>query len=157
MRFGVFVSGRHRCAANLKEAQMDSAMIAKISKAREYAQEPERMTLASFDVVFDGRHQTYHVSFNQGAWQCGCDFFTSAGCVHTMAVEKVLSKTGMVLPQPGRRGLQFFQLRTPFLREAGFCPLDPVGRARELPARLCVERCCETVLAPALEDYLASW
>lgn len=80
---------------------MDSAMIAKISKAREYAQEPERMTLASFEVVFDGKHQTYHVSYANGKWQCECDFFAQRGvCGHTMAVEKVLSKTGMALLTP---------------------------------------------------------
>ena len=39
---------------------MDSAMIGKISKAREYAQEPERMTLASFTVLFNGRHADLH-------------------------------------------------------------------------------------------------
>lgn len=80
---------------------MDSAMIAKISKAREYAEEPERMMFMSFEVVFGGKHQTYRVNFNQGAWQCGCDFFTQRGvCSHTMAVEKVLGKAGMALFQP---------------------------------------------------------
>ena len=80
---------------------MDSAMIAKISKAREYALEPDRMTFSSFEVVFSGKHQTYNVSFGQGKWQCGCDFFAQRGvCSHTMAVEKVLGKTGMELPQP---------------------------------------------------------
>lgn len=80
---------------------MDSAMIGKISKAREYAQEPERMTLASFTVLFNGRHATYTVSFERGKWHCGCDFFVQRGvCGHTMAVEKVLGKTGMTLEQP---------------------------------------------------------
>ncbi len=80
---------------------MDSAMIAKISKAREYAEEPERMTLTGFEVVFGGKHQTYRVSFSQGVWQCGCDFFAQRGvCSHTMAVEKVLGKTGIALFQP---------------------------------------------------------
>lgn len=79
---------------------MDSAMIAKISKAREYASEPERMTLTSFSVLFNGRHQTYAVSFENGKWQCACDFFGQRGvCSHTMAAEKVLSKTGMTLAQ----------------------------------------------------------
>ena len=38
---------------------MDSAMIGKISKAQQYAQEPERMTLQSFTVLFSGKHDTY--------------------------------------------------------------------------------------------------
>jgi len=80
---------------------MDSAMIGKISKAREYAQEPERMTFVSFTVNFSGRHDTYSISFDHGKWTCGCDFFTQRGvCSHTMAVEKVLGKTGAVLETP---------------------------------------------------------
>ena len=80
---------------------MDSAMIGKISKAREYAQEPERMTLTSFTVLFNGKHDTYAVSFDRGKWLCACDFFAQRGvCSHTMAVEKVLVKTGMALEQP---------------------------------------------------------
>lgn len=80
---------------------MDSAMIAKISKAREYANEPERMTLTQFSVLFNGRHQSYAVSFQLGKWQCECDFFAQRGvCSHTMAVEKVLGKTGMTMAQP---------------------------------------------------------
>lgn len=79
---------------------MDSAMIAKISKAREYANEPERMALTGLSVVFNGRHQTYAVALRDGKWQCECDFFGQRGvCSHTMAVEKVLRKTGMTMPQ----------------------------------------------------------
>jgi hypothetical protein len=80
---------------------MDSAMIAKISKAREYAQEPERMTLMAFVVLFKGKHQTYRVSFDRGTWQCECDFFGQRGvCSHTMAIEKVLLKSGITTEQP---------------------------------------------------------
>jgi hypothetical protein len=80
---------------------MDSAMIGKISKAREYAQEPERMTFVSFTVLFNGKHDTYSVSFDHGKWLCACDFFSQRGvCSHTMSVEKVLAKTGMTLEQP---------------------------------------------------------
>ena len=80
---------------------MDSAMIAKISKAREYAQEPERMVVAGIEVLFKGKHQTYRVVFDQGAWKCECDFFVQrAVCSHTMALEKVLAKTGMIMEEP---------------------------------------------------------
>jgi hypothetical protein len=80
---------------------MDSAMIAKISKAREYAQEPERMTLTSFEVLFNGKHQTYRVAFDRGTWRCECDFFAQRGvCSHTMAIEKVLQKSGITIEQP---------------------------------------------------------
>jgi hypothetical protein len=80
---------------------MDSAMIGKISKAQQYAQEPERMTLQSFTVLFNGRHDTYTVSFERSQWHCGCDFFAQRGvCSHTMAAEKVLGKTGMTIELP---------------------------------------------------------
>ncbi len=70
---------------------MDSAMIAKISKAREYAQQPERISFKSFEVTFHGRHQDYAVSFDHGAWHCECDFFAQRGvCSHTMTMERVL-------------------------------------------------------------------
>jgi len=80
---------------------MDSAMIGKISKAQQYAQEPERMTLQSITVLFSGKHDTYTMSFERGQWHCGCDFFAQRGvCSHTMAAEKVLGKTGMTIEQP---------------------------------------------------------
>ncbi len=70
---------------------MDSAMIAKISKAREYAQEPERIRFNRFEVTFDGKHQIYQVTFDDGVWQCSCDFFAQRKvCSHTMALERLL-------------------------------------------------------------------
>jgi len=79
---------------------MDSAMIAKISKAREYASEPERMTFADFTVYFEGKHQSYEVTFHNGVWKCGCDFFSQRGvCSHVMSIEKVLSRAGVALAQ----------------------------------------------------------
>ncbi|OIO90231.1 MAG: hypothetical protein AUK03_13360 [Anaerolineae bacterium CG2_30_64_16] len=70
---------------------MDSAMIAKISKAREYSEEPERITFRRFEVGFEGKHQVYTITFDHGAWQCECDFFGQRGvCVHTMTLERVL-------------------------------------------------------------------
>jgi hypothetical protein len=70
---------------------MDSAMIAKISKAREYAQEPERIEFRNFEVAFHGKHQVYTVSYQSGVWKCECDFFSQRGvCSHTMTLERVL-------------------------------------------------------------------
>jgi hypothetical protein len=77
---------------------MDSAMIAKISKAREYAQQPERISFKSFEVAFQGKHQTYTVTFDHGHWHCECDFFAQRGvCSHTMTMERVL---GVMLENP---------------------------------------------------------
>ena len=79
---------------------MDSAMIAKISKARDYAQQPERITFQSFTVAFNGKHQTYTVSYDLGTWRCECDFFVQRGvCSHTMTMERIL---GVMLQEPAR-------------------------------------------------------
>jgi hypothetical protein len=82
---------------------MDSAMIAKISKAREYAQQPERIMFKAFEVAFHGRHQDYIVTFDHGTWHCTCDFFTQRGvCSHTMTMERVL---GVMLAEHSPAGL----------------------------------------------------
>jgi hypothetical protein len=79
---------------------MDSAMIGKISKAREYSQEPERITFRTFEVEFQGKHQVYTVAFDQGTWRCTCDFFSQRGiCSHTMTLERVLGDSGVTLEQ----------------------------------------------------------
>jgi hypothetical protein len=71
---------------------MDSATYAKIIvKSNEYAQQPERISFTRFEVEFKGKHQVYHVTFDQGEWHCECDFFAQRGiCSHQMTMEKVL-------------------------------------------------------------------
>lgn len=77
---------------------MDSAMISKIMKAKRYASERERMRFETFSVVFTGNHRDHRVTYDNGIWNCTCDFFSQRGvCSHTMAMEKVLE--GM-LPVP---------------------------------------------------------
>jgi len=77
---------------------MDSATYAKIiTKSKEYAQEPERISFVKFEVAFTGKHQIYHVDYENGKWHCECDFFAQRGlCSHTMALERVL---GVMLEQ----------------------------------------------------------
>lgn len=72
---------------------MDSAMIGKIQKAKEYAEQPELMQFKSFDIHFQGENSAHTVSYHDGAWNCECGFFQSRGfCSHTMALERVLGK-----------------------------------------------------------------
>lgn len=76
---------------------MDSALISKIMKAKQYAQERDRVTFEAFQVSFRGNHGTYVVTYNGGIWQCTCHFFAQRGvCSHTMALERILA--GMVTP-----------------------------------------------------------
>ena len=70
---------------------MDSGMIGKIQKARQYAEEPERVTFESFIVSFKGNHDMYRISYDRGQWACECNYFHGHGvCSHTMALERLL-------------------------------------------------------------------
>ena len=75
---------------------MDSGMISKIQKSKQYAQEPERISFTAFRVIFQGENAMHLVVYNQGAWSCECRFFQQRGlCSHTMAMERLL---GPMLP-----------------------------------------------------------
>lgn len=77
---------------------MDSAMIGKIQKAKQYAAELHRILFSEFRVTITGDHNTHAVSYNQGHWKCDCDFFLTRGvCSHTMTMERVLN--GMLRPE----------------------------------------------------------
>ena len=72
---------------------MDSGMIGKIQKARQYAEEPDRVTFRSFVAAFRGNHDSYDICYDQGKWQCGCNYFHGHGvCSHTMALERLLGQ-----------------------------------------------------------------
>jgi len=69
-----------------------SALIGKIEKAKRYAEEPQRLSLDSFQAHFQGEHDSYAVSFEHGAWNCSCLFFSQWGqCSHTMACQRLLA------------------------------------------------------------------
>ncbi len=70
---------------------MDYGMIGKRDKARRYAQERNRIHFHNFKVTMDGENNSHHISYENGNWQCDCDFFrTRSVCSHTMALEIVL-------------------------------------------------------------------
>ena len=79
-----------------REVFVDSAMIGKLEKGIRYAQERDRFEFQQFTVKVQGTHRAHTLSYNNGQWSCGCDFFVSrCRCSHTIAVEKVL---GVMLP-----------------------------------------------------------
>ena len=81
---------------------MHSSMIGKIAKAKQYAQEPERIQFARFEASFRGENDTHTTTFDHGSWHCTCRFFSDWGtCCHTMAVERVL---GVTIPADQRQG-----------------------------------------------------
>jgi hypothetical protein len=78
---------------------MDSGMIGKIQKAKQYAQERERFQFETFTVTIKGENNSHKATFKNGSWNCDCDFFRNrAVCTHTMALEELLK--GMVKVNP---------------------------------------------------------
>ncbi len=76
---------------------MQSSLIGKIEKAKRYAQETERITFSELSVKFQGDHDNYTISYQDGKWHCSCHFFSNWGlCSHTMALQKIL---GNMLPK----------------------------------------------------------
>jgi hypothetical protein len=70
---------------------MDSGMIGKIDKAKRYAEQRERFLFTKFEVTFVGDNNTHYTKFDNGTFQCDCDFFhTHRRCGHTMALEILL-------------------------------------------------------------------
>ncbi|KAF0110417.1 MAG: hypothetical protein FD147_1677 [Chloroflexi bacterium] len=76
---------------------MDYSMIGKIEKAKRYSQERNRFEFHSFSVTIKGDNNSHQVKYEEGKWECDCEFFMTRGrCVHTMALETILE--GMAKP-----------------------------------------------------------
>jgi len=74
---------------------MDSGMIGKILKAKQYAQERDRIEFTQFAVTLHGENSDHQVTYDKGQWDCECSYFRSHGvCSHSMALERVLE--GMI-------------------------------------------------------------
>jgi hypothetical protein len=72
---------------------MDYGMIGKIEKAKRYAEERERIRFESFKATFDGENNPHTVMYENGNWQCDCEFFARRGvCSHSMALERILER-----------------------------------------------------------------
>jgi hypothetical protein len=77
---------------------MDSGMIGKILKAKQYAQERDRIEFTQFAVTLHGENSDHQVTYDHGKWNCECSYFRSHGvCSHSMALERVLE--GMIHEQ----------------------------------------------------------
>jgi hypothetical protein len=71
---------------------MHSDLISKIEKARQYAQEPERISIDTLQATFKGGNNDHVITIRDGVWQCDCDFFrTHTTCAHVMAMQKILA------------------------------------------------------------------
>lgn len=69
---------------------MDNSMIGKIQKAKEYAEDPSRVTFSTLAVEFRGDNNSYILSLSPEGWNCSCPGFQKyAICPHIMAVERM--------------------------------------------------------------------
>ena len=70
---------------------MDYGMIGKREKAKRYAEQPERFHFKQFDLTFHGDNNSHQIRYEDGKFQCDCEFFlTHQRCGHTMALEILL-------------------------------------------------------------------
>lgn len=71
---------------------MDYSLIGKIQKAKQYAEEPERVTFVSIKVEFKGDNDTYTVTLSPEGWQCSSSGFRRYGISpQIMAMERMFS------------------------------------------------------------------
>ena len=70
---------------------MDSGIIGKIQKSKQYASERERIKIKTLSVTLQGQNNAHQVSFQNSKWLCDGDFFqTRDRRSHTMALERIL-------------------------------------------------------------------
>lgn len=69
---------------------MDYSIIGKIQKAKDYAQDPSRVTFNSLTVEFRGNNNAYTLTLGPDGWHCTCPGFrTHSICPHVMAMERL--------------------------------------------------------------------
>lgn len=70
---------------------MDYGLIGKMEKAKRYAEDRTRFRFTKFELTFHGDNNDHQVSYNDGEFQCDCEFFlTHKRCAHTMALDEIL-------------------------------------------------------------------
>ena len=89
--FGIMLKRDHLPYANGQNVVSD------VEKASRYAREVDRIHLVSFEIIFQGGHSDYHLTYQQGQWECDSFYFQKRGiCSHVMTMERLLK--GMVEP-----------------------------------------------------------
>jgi len=80
---------------------MDTSMINKIQKAKELAEQPEKITFHTLDIKFDGDNDSYNLSLSAEGWSCSCPGFQKYNiCPHIMTVEKLFKPMLKREPMP---------------------------------------------------------
>lgn len=64
-------------------------LLKKIEKAKRYISEPERFTTHGSEVELKSEHDTRKLIFDNGQWECSCEFFSQYSiCSHSIAVKE---------------------------------------------------------------------
>ncbi len=70
---------------------MNMSLVRKIEKAKDYAHQPERVTLTKYEADFHGNNADHTVSYEAGRLNCSCNYFaTHKTCSHAMALGMML-------------------------------------------------------------------
>ena len=78
---------------------MDSSLVRKAEKAKDYAVQPERIKFTRYKAEFRGDNGDHTITYEAGKWDCDCNYFAGHGtCSHTMAMQMMFD--GMVSKEP---------------------------------------------------------
>lgn len=67
---------------------MDSSLIRKIEKAKDYALQPERIQFTNYQAEFRGDNGNHTITYEARQLRCDCDFYAGrATCSHIMAMQ----------------------------------------------------------------------
>ena len=70
---------------------IDSSLVRKTEKAKDYAVQPDRVTINQFKAEFRGDNSLHEISYEAGKWNCTCRHFAGHDtCSHTMAMHIML-------------------------------------------------------------------
>lgn len=84
---------------------MDTSMINKIQKSKEYAEEPQRATILTLAIEFKGDNNAYNIALAPDGWSCSCPGFNKYGiCPHIMSLEKLFQPMLKRDPLPYAQG-----------------------------------------------------
>ncbi len=72
---------------------MQSSLISKIEKSRQYAQQPDRVNITSLSCDVRGDNSGHAVSLDEQGWHCDCLFFADYDtCSHSMTMQRLLGE-----------------------------------------------------------------
>lgn len=81
-----------RYEATIWRVDPGSSIIGKLEKARRYADEPERIAIATLASTFRGSNDNHPLSLGVEGWGCTCLFYEqSDSCAHVMAAQRLLA------------------------------------------------------------------